>query len=120
MNKRRNLAGIVGHARAQDEQKRAQYWKTGLGVAVGLVLFPMLGAFAPGGSFLATPAAGRVDRWQAGVDLMQLGDPAGWRSLPDTTRLMNANIEALRACSDAAKKAGKEQKCTISVAAPGQ
>jgi hypothetical protein len=31
---------------------------------------------------------------------------------------MNASIEALRACSEAAKNAGKEQKCTISVAAP--
>ena len=49
---------------------------------------------------------------------MQAGDPVASRSLAGASRLMNANSDALKACSDAAQKAGKEQKCTISVAAP--
>jgi hypothetical protein len=117
---RRNLADIVGEALAQDAQKRALLWTLGLGVVAGLVLFPLLGAFAPGGSYLATLATGNADRWQAGVDLMQRGDPAGAATLATASRLMNANADALQACSEAAKKAGKEQKCTINVAAPGQ
>ena len=64
-------------------------------------------------------ATGRLDRWEAGIDLMQAGDPDGSRVVANATKLMNANIEALRACSEAAKKAGKEQKCTINVEAPG-
>ncbi|MGD0187900.1 MAG: DUF6118 family protein [Roseiarcus sp.] len=117
---RRNLADIVGEALAQEAQKRALLWTLGLGVVAGLVLFPLLGAFAPGGSYLATLATGNADRWQAGVDLMQRGDPAGAATLATASRLMNANADALQACSEAAKKAGKEQKCTINVAAPGQ
>ncbi len=117
---RRNLADIVGEALAQEAQKRALLWTLGLGVVAGLVLFPLLGAFAPGGSYLATLATANFDRWQAGVDLMQRGDPAGAATLATASRLMNANAEALQACSEAAKKAGKEQKCTISVPAPTQ
>jgi hypothetical protein len=114
---RRNLADIVGHARARDEQKRVQYWIADAGVAAGLVLFPLLGAFAPGGDFLAMLAAGSFDRWQAGVSFMQAGDPVASRSLARASRIMNANSDALKACWNAAQKAGKEQKCTISVAA---
>ena len=117
---RRNLADIVGEALGQEAQKRALLWTLELGVVAGLVLFPLLGAFAPGGSYLATLATGNADRWQAGVDLMQRGDPAGAATLATASRLMNANAEALQACSEAAKKAGKEQKCTISVPAPTQ
>ncbi len=115
---RRNLADIVDEALTKEAQKRALFWTLGLGVILGLILFPLIGATMPGGSYLAALAAGNTDRWQAGVYLMQLGDPEGSRSLANTTRLMNANIEALRTCSEAAKKAGKEQKCTINVAAP--
>jgi hypothetical protein len=35
------------------------------------------------------------------------------------SRLVNAKAEALNACAEAAKKVGKEQKCTINVPAPG-
>ena len=117
---RRALAEIVGRARTRSEQKRIQLWIAGAGVAAGFLLFPLLGIVVPGGSVLAALATGTADRWQAGVTLMQLGDPEGSRSIANTTRLMNANIDALRACSDAAKKTGKEQKCIIAVAAPAQ
>lgn len=40
-------------ARAAEAQRQAVLWAVGAGVAVGLALFPMLGAFAPGGSFLS-------------------------------------------------------------------
>ena len=34
--------------------------------------------------------------------------------------LVQANIGAIRACFDAAKQAGKDQKCSINVGAPGR
>ena len=116
---KKEVASIAVTARTAEAQKQALLWAIGGGVAVGLVLFPMLGAFAPGGSFLAAWATGNADRWQAGVSLIQAGDPAASRSLAVASRIMNANSEALKACSDAAQKVGKEQKCTITVAPSG-
>jgi Family of unknown function (DUF6118) len=90
-----------------------------IGVVAGLVLFPMLAAVLLGGSFLAAFATGHVDRWQAGIDLMQRGDPVSSQALAAASRLVNANSDMPKGCEEAAKKAGAAQKCTISVAAPG-
>jgi len=106
-------------ARSAEAQKQALLWAVGAGVAAGLVLFPLLGTVAPGGSFLAAWATGNVDRWQAGVDLIQLGSPERAAALSAASRLVNANVEALQACADAAKKVGKEQKCSVVVQVPG-
>ena len=111
------LAQIVGESLGQEAQKRALYWALGVGVAIGFVLFPLLGAFAPGGSFLAAFATGNFDRWYAGGGLMQAGSPEGWREFVRSDSLVRANADALKACRELAAKAGKEQKCSISVQA---
>jgi len=113
----REVASIAVTARSAEAQRHALLWAVGAGVAVGLVLFPMLGALAPGGSFLAAWATGNADRWQAGVSLIQEGSPERAAALSAASRLVNANVEALQACADAAKKAGKEQKCSVVVQA---
>jgi hypothetical protein len=46
---------------------------------VGLLLFPLIAAFAPGGSYLAALATGETDRWLAGGVLMHAGSQEGWR-----------------------------------------
>jgi hypothetical protein len=117
---RQALGGIVGATRDRQGQKRALLWALGIGAAAGFLLFPLLGAFAPGGSYLATWATGNVDRWQAGAGLMQAANPAGAQALANASRLVNANAEALQVCAEAARKAGKEQKCAVTVASPGQ
>jgi hypothetical protein len=116
------LAEIVGAARDQRAQKRVLLRALGIGAAAGFLLFPLLGAFAPGGSYLAAWATGTADRWQAGAELMQAANPAGAQALSQASRLVNANAEALQACAEAAQKAGKEQKCAVVVPAtvPGQ
>jgi len=114
------LARIVGESLGQEAQKRALYWAVGAGVAIGFVLFPLLGVFAPGGSFLAAFATGNFDRWYAGGGLMQAGSPEGRREFLRSDSLVRANADALKACRELAAKAGKKQKCTISVQAPGQ
>ena len=63
---KREVESIAVTARDAEAQKRALLWAVGAGVAVGLVLFPMLGAFAPGGSFLAAWATGNADRFKPG------------------------------------------------------
>lgn len=117
---KKEVASIAVTARTAEAQKQALIWAVGAGVAVGLVLFPMLGAFAPGGSFLAAWATGNADRFEAGADLIRAGSPERAAALSAASRLVNANVEALQACADAAKKAGKEQKCNVVVQAPGQ
>jgi len=48
---------------------------------------------------------------------MQAGSPDGWRGLADASNLVRVNQEALAACREAAAKAKKEQRCTITVPA---
>ena len=48
---------------------------------------------------------------------MQAGSPDGWYGVTDASDLVRVNQEALAACRDAADKAKKEQRCTITVPA---
>ncbi|CAM5761520.1 hypothetical protein LMIY3S_00166 [Labrys miyagiensis] len=114
---RRQLAEIVGTTRTRHAQRRALLWTLGGGLATGLVLFPLLGAFVPGRSYLAALAMGTIDRWQAGASLMQVDKPAGSNDLWGTSRLLNANVDVLRSCREAARKSNTEQKCIIVVPA---
>jgi hypothetical protein len=115
---RQDLAEIVGEAQTREAHKRPRLWMIGAGLGGGMILFPLLGAFAPGGSYLAAWATGNVDRWQAGVELLQVSNPSGAQMFATASRLFNANSEVLRACFEAARKADREQKCAITVPAP--
>jgi hypothetical protein len=117
---RRQLGQIIGMALTQEDQRRRQLWFAGAGAVVGLILFPLIAVLAPGGSYLAALAAGETDRWQAGGILMHAGSPEGWREFVAGAALARANLGAIRACGEAAARAGKEQKCTIIVAPGGR
>ncbi|WP_174513090.1 DUF6118 family protein [Methylocella tundrae] len=107
-------------AAALMQKKRGlrQLWFAAAGVAAGFVLFPLLAAFAPGGSHLAALAAGHADRWEAGGALMQAASPAVWSDLSVSWTLAQANADELKACRDLAAAAGKAQPCVVTVAAP--
>jgi hypothetical protein len=117
---RRQLGQIIGAALTQEDQRRRQLWFAGAGVVAGLILFPLIAAFAPGGTYLAALAMGETDRWQAGGVLMHAGSPEGWREFVSGATLARANADAIRACREAAAKAGKEQKCAITVPSPAR
>lgn len=108
---REALEKIGTHAR---NRKRQSLWLAGA-VLVGLLAYPLIAATIPGGSYLAALATGTFDRWQAGAGLTQVADPEGARSIARATRIISANAEALRGCAEAARKAGREQKCTVMV-----
>jgi hypothetical protein len=97
-------------------RKRQRLWLAGA-VLIGLLAYPLAAVTLPGGSYLAALAAGTFNRWQAGAGLMQVADPEGAHSIAKATRIVNANADALRGCAEAARKAGREQKCAISVQA---
>jgi len=102
----------------QKKQDRRQMWFAAVSVAAGFVLFPLLAAFAPGGSHLAALAAGYRDRWEAGGILMQAASPGGWHNLAVSAALAEANADKLKVCREMAASAGKVQPCIISVTAP--
>lgn len=112
------LAALVGQATTQEMQRRQRLWFGAGDLALGAVLFPLLAAFAPGGTFLTALTMRTTDLWQAGAALLQAADPAGSTALVTVTRFYNANNEALQTCAEAARKAGKEQRCTVSGAVP--
>ena len=115
---RQQLAGLVGVARDRAGQRRALTWTAGVGVLLGLLLFPLLGSSAPGGSYLAAWTTRHADRWLAGWSLLEAASPDSAGALAAASRLMGANTEALQACAEAARKAGHEQRCAITVPAP--
>lgn len=108
---REELQRIGIHAR---NRKRQRFWLAGAAL-VGLLAYPLVAATLPGGSYLAAIATGTVDRWQAGIGLMHVADPEGARSIARATRIVNANVDALKGCVEAARTAGREQKCAIVV-----
>ncbi len=108
---REALEEIGTHGR---NRKRQRLWLAGA-VLVGILAYPLVAVTLPGGSYLAAMATGKLDRWQAGAGLMQVADPEGVRSIARATRIVNANADALRGCAEAARKAGREQKCVVVV-----
>lgn len=112
---REQLTRLVGDQLTEQHRQRKARWLATLFMLAGLILYPLLASIGPGGSYLAAWATGNADRWQAGASLMQVANPDGARSIFRASRIMNTNIEALKACTDAAKKAAKEVKCSITV-----
>jgi hypothetical protein len=49
---------------------------------------------------------------------MQASNPTGAQMLATASRLLNANADVLRACTDAARKTGRDQKYTVEVPTP--
>lgn len=112
IRREREALGEIGtHARNRERQR---LWLAGA-VLVGLLAYPLVAATLPGGSYLAAMATGTFNRWQAGIGLMHVADPEGARSIARATRIVSANAEALRGCAEAARKAGREQKCAVLV-----
>jgi hypothetical protein len=118
VHERQQLAGLIGATRVQDQQFRALCWASGIALAVGLVLSPLVASLLPFG--LNTRVASlvmREDRWDAGTALMQAASPSDWGRLIDSAHLVRLNDDVLRACREAAAKAKKAERCTITVSA---
>jgi len=115
---RHQLAGLIGTARRQDEQRNWLLWAASGALVVGLLVSPFVaGALPFGGDSAVAAVIMNANRWNAGIALMQAGSPDGWRGLADASNLVRVNQEALAACREAAEKAKKEQRCTITVPA---
>ncbi len=90
----------------------------------GLILFPVLcfplARNLPFGSLpdrLAAAALGE-DGWTAGAGLMQRANPRQCGSINEALLRSEAASDELKACFEAMKKTGKEQRCSIVVKPP--
>jgi hypothetical protein len=119
----RQLAGMIGSARGQAEQRSALFW-TGLAafvVALLLGLFgsPYLARELPfGWSDSVAAIVMGADRWDAGIALMRAAHPNRWDSLVAPYNLINgspANAKAVAGCQAEAVKTHKPQICRIIV-----
>ena len=115
---RHRLAGLIGVVRKQDEQRNWLLWAASGALAAGLLASPFVARELPfGGDSAVAAVIMKADRWHAGIALMQAGSPDGWRGVADASNLVRVDQEALATCREAADKAKKEQRCTITVPA---
>lgn len=113
---RSRLAGIVGQAWTQDRHFKALCWTCGVAFAVGLLLAPFVASVLPFG--LNTRVAALVmrdGRWAAGAALMEAGNPQAWAQLSADAALVRENLEIVEGCRTTATKAGKTQRCALTV-----
>lgn len=104
------------------EQRAWLVRASGIGLAAGLIAFPLLihpiARLLPAAwgipERIATSALGRPG-WDAGALLMQADSPGGWHRLIEADAVVRTGGEELKACQEAALKTAKDQRCTITV-----
>lgn len=113
---RQQLANLIGTARRQDEQRTWLVYAALAAFAVGLLVSPFVAGALPFGLDGRVAALiMKADRWDAGEALMQAGSPDGWQSALNAWNLVRINQKEIAACSEAAAKTKKDQRCTITV-----
>ncbi|MCF8476326.1 MAG: DUF6118 family protein [Pseudolabrys sp.] len=117
----RNLSAHVASAR---ERSRQDWWLLGaflFGIVLGILMTLFFPRHLP---FSAAPRAASIvmgeTPWQAGMSLMAFDSLESWQRVATADQLASANKDELAACREAAAKAKKEQRCTITVPAPAQ
>ncbi len=119
----RDLRAIIGTANTIYEQKRLRWWYVGGGLLAGCLLWSVLPGFVarilPTSWHLPERIAARTVRepalWDAGIRLMQAGNPEGWQAIVYAADMRQANREAIDACLQRAVKAKRPVGCTIRV-----
>lgn len=116
-----NLAAYTKSAYDRRSQDLRMWIAGGIGLFAGTLLVLLLPRILPfaADTHVAAIVMGQ-DRWNAGVTMMQTADPGGWRGVVDASQLARDNAEAISQCAEAARAAGADQRCTITVKAPRQ
>ena len=113
------LATLIGSARQQDKQLQWLIVTGAAALIVGLLTSPIFARLLPFGLDGRVAAViMRGDRWDAGSDLMEAGNPMAWKELMTALDLSKTNHDALNLCREAVLKSGKSQHCDIVVSPP--
>ncbi|MHB8283155.1 MAG: DUF6118 family protein [Caulobacteraceae bacterium] len=109
-------------------ERRAQLEWALMAGAWGLFLGILVWGQGSGPIARALPASWRIpetlaaatlnmDRWDAGARLMRVENPVEWAAILEGAKIERENRSALLTCWAAAQRAGRPQRCTISVTA---
>ncbi len=114
-----NLAAYTKSAYDRRSQDLRMWIAGGIGLLAGALLVLLLPRVLPfaADAHIASLVMG-LDRWNAGITMMQTADPSGWRGVVDAWQLARDNAEAISQCVEDARTAGADQRCMITVAAP--
>ena len=123
----RMLAAHTNSANDWEVQRRHLWLTMVVGILAGVVLGAFVTLFVPRilpasiQLFVATTVTNATDGWNAGAMLMNATNPNGWAAIVSDRQFAQDNrgaISSITACVEAAAKAGKEQKCSYTVAVP--
>lgn len=64
---------------------------------------------------MARHIVGETSLWDAGIRLMQAGNPEEWQAIVDAVRIRRENLKAITECERVADKKMRPTKCTIRV-----
>ena len=85
------------------EQRAVWTWRcAGAGVA-GFVLYGVMAATVPGGSYLSAWSTGHTDRWEAGEQLMSIANLKTWNRFVAAWNEMQRQAAAVAACKGQAR-----------------
>ena len=106
------------------EQVRQVAIMTAVGAVVGVVVWlcfsgPIARSLPTSWSVPERMAAAtlRLDRWEAGAQLLRSADASGWARLAAAADLETQNRPALVACGQKAARSGKAERCVVTVVA---
>lgn len=114
---RRQLAGIIGQARAQDRQS---WWLLWCGLAcliVGLLVSPVVASLLPtgAGTRVASFIVGGKDRWESGSMMMQADSPEAWQNVQWDLQLIQENQPKIRDCRIEAEQKKGNVMCYLKI-----
>jgi hypothetical protein len=105
----REAQNLAAYIRKSAYDRRSQDLRMWIAGGIGLsgwrgilmLLLPRILPFATD-THVAAIVIGQ-DRWNAGVTMMRVADPEGWRGVVDSSQLVRDNAEAIGQCAEAAR-----------------
>jgi hypothetical protein len=114
---RYNLSQMVGTLGVKAQRRK--FWTIMLPLVflLGFIAFPVAMRAMPDGFKRSVAATIMAEtQWNAGIALMQSGNPDGWDQLRADAELVSANRARINDCRNEAAKSKKSRTCTISIA----
>jgi hypothetical protein len=117
-----DLERLAERQRTGREQVRQVAIMTAVGAVAGVIVWvcfsgPIARALPASWSVPERMAAAtlRLDRWEAGVQILRTANARAWDGLVATSRLEQTNRDRLEICRKAVLKTGKSQSCQITL-----
>lgn len=117
------LRAALAQVRTADEQRR-RFWQ---GIGGGSLAGILLWSFLPGTIARAVPEdwhwpermaarlIGQPTPWNAGIQMMQTGNPVAWDKIVQASRIEQENRQVISGCVTSANRSGQIVRCSVRV-----